>query len=159
MHVSHEQFAGVMRLLSQIVRTSLKAGPILVLLLCAASTAEAAHRPRHGATARRVCDPHTTTLKQFKRTPHSFGGPLATPSQRVLVGLTDPTTRLARATETDDDDDSAAIQNDAPAAQFDLETRGRPVLVPIGVLVRPVDASPRSGACSPKSPRGPPVFA
>jgi hypothetical protein len=146
-----------MRLLSQIVRTPLKSGSILVLmLLVTASSAEAAHR-RHPAPTRRVCDPQTTTLKQFKRTPHSFGGPVALPSQRLLVGLTDPTTRVTRATETDDDDDASAIQNDAPAARFDLETHGAPVLVPLGLLARPHEARLRSGAYSPKSPRGPPT--
>jgi hypothetical protein len=147
-----------MRLLSQIVRTSVKSGSILVLMmLVGVSSAEASHR-RHAAPARRLCDPQTTTLKQFKRTPHSFGGPVALPSQRLLVGLTDPTTRVTRATEADDDDDDAsAIQNDAPAARFDLETRGAPVLVPLGVLARPGTASLRSGAYSPKSPRGPPI--
>ena len=146
-----------MRYLSQIVRTSMRPGPILVLLLLvAASSAEAAHR-RHSAPARRVCDPQTTTLKQFKRTPHSFGGPVALPSQRLLVGLTDPTTRVTRATETDDDDDASAIQNDAPAVQFDLETRGAPVLIPLGLLVRPRDARLHTRAYSPKSPRGPPI--
>jgi hypothetical protein len=145
-----------MRLLSQIVRTPLKSGAIVVLMLLAASSAEAAHR-RHGAPARRVCDPQTTTLKQFKRTPHSFGGPVALPSQRLLVGLTDPTTRVTRATETDDDDDASAIQNDAPVAQSHLETHGGPVLVPIGLLTRSVDARLRTLRFSPKSPRGPPI--
>ncbi len=146
-----------MRYLSQIVRASVRSGAILgLMLLVAASTAEAAHR-RHSAPSRRVCDPQTTTLRQFKRTPHSFGGPIALPSQRLLVGLTDPTTRVTRATETDDDDDATAIQNDAPAVQFDLETRGAPVLIPIGLLVRPLDPRLRAGARSPKSPRGPPI--
>ena len=148
-----------MRFLSPIVRASLKSGAILVLmLLAAASTAEAAHRSRHHlAASHRVCDPQTTTLKQFKRTPHSFGGPIALPSQRLLVGLTDPTTRITRATETDDDDDASAIQNDAPAARFDLETRGVPVLIPLGLLVRPLESRLCTGTDSPKSPRGPPI--
>jgi hypothetical protein len=103
-----------------------------------------------------VCDPQTTTLKQFKRTPHSFGGPIALPSQRLLVGLTDPLTRVTRATATDEDDDASAIQNDAPAAQFDLETRGAPILIPLGLLVHPLDSRLCTGTYSPKSPRGPP---
>ena len=125
-------------------------------MLFAASTAEAAHRPRH-APARRGCDPQTTTLTQFKRSPHSIGGPVALPSQRLLVGLTDPTTRVTRATETDDDDDASAIQNDAPAAQLELEARGGPVLIPLGLLTRPLDSRLRTVAFSPKSPRGPPI--
>ena len=145
-----------MRLLSQIVRTPLKSGAIVVLMLLAASSAEAAHR-RHAPPARRVCDPQTTTLKQFKRTPHSFGGPVALPSQRLLVGLTDPTTRVTRGTETDDDDDASAIQNDAPAAQFDMEPRDGPALVPLGLLTRPLESRLCTLVFSPKSPRGPPI--
>lgn len=145
-----------MRYLSQIVRTPLKSGAILVLMLLAASSAEAAHRPHHTGAGRRATAARAVTLKQFKRTPHSFGGPIALPSQRLLVGLNDPTTRVTRATEPDDDDDASAIQNDAPAARFDLETRGVPVLIPLGLLVRPHDSRLCSGAYSPKSPRGPP---
>ena len=147
-----------MRYLSQIVRTSVKSGAIAVLLLLAASSAEAAHRsPRHTGAARRASLARATTLKQFKRTPHSFGGPVALPSQRLLVGLNDPTTRVTRATEPDDDDDASAIQNDAPAARCDLETHGVPVLIPLGLLVRPLDSRLRTGTYSPKSPRGPPI--
>ena len=146
-----------MRYLSQIVRTPVKSGAILVLMLLAASSAEAAHRSHHSGAGRRATAARAATLKQFKRTPHSFGGPIAFPSQRLLVGLNDPTTRITRATETDDDDDASAIQNDAPAARFDFETRGVPVLIPLGLLVRPLDASLRTGTYSPKSPRGPPI--
>jgi hypothetical protein len=146
-----------MHLLSQIVRTRLKSGAVLVLMLLAASSAEAAHRPHHYGAARRANVARATTLKQFKRTPHTFGGPVALPSQRLLVGLNDPTTRVTRATETDDDDDASAIQNDAPAAQVDLETQGGPVLIPLGLLTRPLDPSLRTGTYSPKSPRGPPI--
>jgi hypothetical protein len=148
-----------MRLLSQIVRTQVKSGAIVVLMLLAAvSSAEAAHRSHHAGATRRASVARATTIKQFKRTPHIFGGPVALPSQRLLVGLNDPTTRVTRATETDDDDDASAIQNDAPAAQFDFETGGVPVLIPIGLLVRPVDSALQAGAYSPKSPRGPPIF-
>jgi hypothetical protein len=129
-----------------------------VLLLLAASSAEAAHRsPRHTGAARRASLARATTLKQFKRTPHSFGGPVALPSQRLLVGLNAPTTRVTRATATDDDDDASAIQNDTSAVQYDLESHGVPVLIPLGVLTHPRDAGIRGGAFSPKSPRGPPI--
>lgn len=148
-----------MRFLSQIVRTSVTAGSILAFLLLAASTAEAAHAhtPRRTVGARRACDARKTTLKQFKRTPHNFGGPVMLPSQRALIGLHDPTTRIARATETDDDDDSAAIQNDAPAARIDIDSCGVPVLRPLGLLAGTATARPRPSAHSPKSPRGPPL--
>ena len=147
-----------MRFLSQIVWTRVRSSAIVVLmLLVAASSAEAAHRSHHNGATRRANVARATTLKQFKRTPHSFGGPIALPSQRLLVGLADPTTRMTRATETDEDDDASAIQNDAPAAQPDLETNGLPVLIPLGLLVRPIDTSLRSGTFAPKSPRGPPI--
>jgi len=147
-----------MHLLSQIVRTPLKcAACVALMLLVAASSAEAAHRPHHNGATRRASVARATTLKQFKRTPHSFGGPVAVPSQRLLVGLNDPTTRVTRATETDDDDDASAIQNDAPAAQCDLETRGVPVLIPLGLAAHPRDPSLRTGTFSPKSPRAPPI--
>jgi hypothetical protein len=147
-----------MRLLSQIVRTRLKSGAIVVLMLLAAvSSAEAAHRSHHAGATRRANLARAATLKQFKRTPHSFGGPVALPSQRLLVGLNDPTRRVTRATETDDDDDASAIQNDAPAAQFDFETHGVPVLIPLGLLAHPIDPDLRTGSYSPKSPRGPPI--
>jgi hypothetical protein len=146
-----------MRFLSQIVRTSVKTGAILLALMLAASTAEAAHGSRHAAAARRACNARKTTLKQFRRTPHNFGGPVAKASPRALVGLTDPTTRITHATETDDDGGSAAIQNDAPATGVDLDVRGAPVLHPIGLLVRVATARPRPRAFSPRSPRGPPL--
>lgn len=152
-----------MRFLSQFVRTSVTAGSILAFVLLAASTAEAAHAHAHTArravAARRACDARKTTLKQFKRTPHHFGGPVMLPSQRALIGLHDPTTRVARATQTDDDDDSAAIQNDAPAARIDIDSRGVPVLRPLGLLTGTATARPRPSAHSPKSPRGPPLAA
>lgn len=147
-----------MRFLSQIVRTSLKSGAIAVLMLLAASSAEAAHRSHHIGAARRANVARATTLTQFKRTPHSFGGPVALPSHRLLVGLNDPTTRVTRATATDDDDDASAIQNDAPAVQFDFESHGVPVLIPLGLIAHPRDASLTSGAYSPKAPRGQPIL-
>lgn len=135
----------------------MRAGTVLVLALLVASSAEAARGPRH-AKLQRVCSPQTTTLRQLKRQPHTFGGPIAQPSQRILIGLTDPTTRIARATATDDDDDGQAIQNDAPATQIDADCAVT-VLTPLGLLVRSVDARPDTHTFSPKSPRGPPPVA
>ena len=146
---------GSMRLLSPIVRMSMRSGPILVLVLLVASSAEASRRTRRPVSPR-VCDPHTTTLHQLKRQPHTFGGPVAPPSQRLLLGLSDPMTRIARATATDDDDDGQAIQNDAPAAQIDADCPFA-VLTPLGLLARSIDPRPHTRAFSPKSPRGPPV--
>jgi len=133
----------------------MRAGVVLALVLLVASSAEAAHGTRRGAT-RRVCGPQSATLRQLKRQPHTFGGPVAPPSQRVLVGLIDPMTRMARATATDDDDDGQAIQNDAPATQIDTECDVA-ALMPLGLLARPIDPRPRTRAFSPKSPRGPPI--
>src|SRR6516162_10013046 len=145
-----------MRLLSPIVRASMRAGTILVLVLLAASSVEAARGPRKAASTRRVCDPQTTTLTQLKRQPHLYGGPVAPPSQLRLGGLTDPMTRIARATETDDDDDGEAIQNDAPATQIDAD-RHVTALTPLGLLARPIDARVVTHTFAPKSPRGPPL--
>ena len=133
----------------------MRAGAVLALLLLVVSSAEAAHGARRGVT-RRVCDPQSTTLRQLKRQPHTFGGPIAPPSQRVLVGLIDPMTRMARATATDDDDDGQAIQNDAPATQIDAEC-DITTLTPLGLLARPIDPRPHTRAFSPKSPRAPPL--
>ena len=147
---------GSMRLLSPIVRMSMRAAPIFVLVLLVASSAEASRRTRRTASPH-TCDVHTTTLRQLKRQPHTFGGPIAPPSQRLLVGLSDPMTRIARATATDDDDDGqATIQNDAPAAQIDADCPFA-VLTPLGLLVGSIDPRPHTRAFSPKSPRGPPV--
>src|ERR1041384_278058 len=145
---SHESFSVFMRLLSPIVRMSMRASAIFVLALFAASSAEAAHT-RH-TKAQRLCSPQTTTLTQLKRQPHKFGGPVAPPSQRVLIGLTDPTTRIARATETDNNDNDQAIQNDAPATSIAADLHVT-VLTPLGLLVGSVDARPRVPAFSPKS--------
>jgi hypothetical protein len=65
-------------------------------------------------------------------------------------------TRIARATETDDDDDGQAIQNDAPATPIAADLHVT-VLTPLGLLVRPIDPRPHVPAFSPKSPRGPPL--
>jgi hypothetical protein len=145
-----------MRCLSLIVRHLTKAGSLFVLMLLVASTAEAARGPRR-SPVRRECAPDSTTINQLRRQPRAFGGPIAQLSPRVLVGLTDPTTRIARASETDDDDDGQAIQNDAPAAHVDLDGRGVPMLRPLGLLVGSFDPRPRTRAFSPKSPRGPPA--
>jgi hypothetical protein len=139
----------------RIVRTLTKAGSLLALVLLFASTAEAAHGARRGSS-RRTCDPHTTNFRQLPRHPKSFGGPLAQPSQRVLAGLTDPMTRMARATHTDDDDDDEAIQNDAPAARIDNDARSILGLRPLGLLTGSFDQQAHTRAFTPKSPRGPP---
>src|SRR5262249_51517717 len=156
-----------MRYLSQIVRTSLKSGAILVLMLLAASSAEAAHRSHHTGAGRRATAARAVTLKQFKRTPHSFGGPVALPSQRLLGGPVarppnalrggpnDRRGRARRATGADEDDAASAIKNDARAARGDPETRGVPLFFPPALLAPPPDPRLSAGTYSPKSPRGP----
>jgi hypothetical protein len=63
--------------------------------------------------------------------------------------------RNVRHAHSDDDDD--AIQNDAPAAAFDVE----PVfgLRPLGIFVEPVEPQSFARHDSPRPPRGPPPAA
>jgi hypothetical protein len=79
--------------------------------------------------------------------------------RQLQFGLTDPTARLVRGTHTDFGGQQAAIQNDSPAARIDQHDSALPSLRPLELLVRAVDARPRSLACSPRRPRGPPLAA
>src|SRR5262245_54983230 len=129
----------------------------LVWLVSVLPASAATGRP---AAAGPICDPQTTTLRKLSRLPRSFGGPLKQARPRQLqFGLTDPTARLLRGTHTDFSGQQAAIQNDAPAARIDQHDGALPSLRPLELLVRAVDARPRSLACSPRKPRGPPLAA
>lgn len=149
-----QQFS--MRCLSPIVRTWLKAGALVALVLLFASAAEAARGPRR-ARERPTCDPATTKLRHLPRVPKTYGGPVAKLSERVLAGLVDPMTRMERVVLSDDQDDDEAIQNDAPAAHTDADERAMPVLTPIGLFIGPLDTRLSTRDCLPKSPRGPPL--
>ena len=135
-------------------RLLMRASSVAVLWLLFASVGYAAPAPQ--ATAGRVCDNSTVLSKKQLRHRKSFGGPLARPSTRAQAGLIDPMALMKRGSFPDDDDDDAAIQNDAPAAQIDADERPTPALRPIGLLPRTDDPRLPDRAFTPRSPRGPP---
>src|SRR5438128_2566913 len=108
-----------MRFFSLPLRTLTVASSVVLVWLLSVCVADAA-ATRHGK-AGPICDPQTTTLRTLPRHPKSFGGPLRTPSYRVLAGLIDTASQMQRATHTNLDGGDAAIQNDAPAAHVDAE--------------------------------------
>jgi len=127
----------------------------LVGLACAAASAQAAPRSGVGPTDE-PCDPHTTTLRKFMRTPKSFGGPVAKRLRRVRIVVPDATARLLRGARPNLGESAAVIQNDSAAADLDVDDCPVPSLRPLGVLARPHECRPRSHAFSPRDPRGPP---
>jgi hypothetical protein len=148
-----------MQLFSPHLRTLVKAGSrgllVSICLLWAAS-ANAAPAPRSSKT---VCDPQTTAARRLLRHPRSFGGPIKLPPERTLLGLDELAPRVTRWTHGNLGDENQAIQNDAPAARMDGDDQRVPTLRVVGRLVGSVDPHTRTLACSPKSPRGPPVAA
>ncbi|HEY2904744.1 MAG TPA: hypothetical protein VGJ29_02530 [Vicinamibacterales bacterium] len=146
-----------MRLSSSMLRTVMKASALAVLWVLCASVATAA--PVHHRSKPRVCRTHGARLNKLQPHPASVGGPVAPPSTRALAGLADPILLLTRATQTNVDDDVAAIQNDSPAARIDCGLRLAPAFAPIGVLARIADRLPKLHRFSPRSPRGPPYSA
>jgi len=156
MRLPTDCLTGFMRDLSSIVRTSVAAASVALVCLAAAQPASAAPSRRFAGP---VCDPQTTTLRKLARQPKSFGGPLKPVRTLQLFGLTDPSARLQRGSGATFDGDEAAIQNDAPAARMDEESRAVPSLCPLGLLARPVDGSPHNPASCPRAPRGPPMAA
>ena len=134
-------------------------GCAVLFWLVSASLAQAASTQAHHATGS-LCDANSTTLRKLIRHSKSFGGPLARRPLRALFGLSDVTARLQRGAHASmNDGDDAAIQNDAPAANVDIDGRAVPRLQPLGQLVGSLDRRPRTRLFSPKSPRGPPVAA
>ncbi|HTK29722.1 MAG TPA: hypothetical protein VL309_09235 [Vicinamibacterales bacterium] len=133
----------------------MKAGGLTLLWLLCASLAEAA--PHHHRRARtRLCDPHARrTLRTIEKT-HRQAGPVSAPSTRALAGLADPTLLFQRGHGPIFGDDVVFITTDAPAARIEADARLVPAFEPVGVLGRTVDRLPRTLACSPRSPRGPP---
>jgi len=147
-----------MRFNSSPARMLMRTSCVVLFWLLAPSLAQAAVTLGPRSTGA-LCDEHSTTLRKLIRHAKSFGGPLAKPAQRALFGLSDVTARLQRGVHTNMNDDDAAIQNDAPAANIDADTRTTPTLHPLGLLDSALDRHPRTGAFTPKSPRGPPVAA
>jgi hypothetical protein len=136
----------------------MKAGSVALLWLLSVSVCDAS-TAIHGARkarARRACDPQTTVQK-LPRKPVSYGGPLARPSARAQIGLTDPVARLLRGSRAVLQDNLQAIQNDAPMAP--IVSDPIPLLQPLGAFVDAFAPRPRSGADFPRSPRGPPTVA
>jgi len=146
-----------MRLSSPRLRAVMKASALAVLWLLCASVATAA--PAHHRGKPRVCKTHGPRVPKLHRHPASVGGPVAPPSTRALAGLADPILLLTRATQTNVDDDVAAIQNDSPVARIDCGLRLAPAFAPIGVLARTANRLPNLHRFSPRSPRGPPCSA
>jgi hypothetical protein len=138
------------------VRTMMRASGALVLWLLCASLADAA--PVQRGAAGPLCDPQTPAHRKLPRHPKSFGGPLRVrPESRGVV--TDMTARLQRGRRANLLGDDDAIQNDAPAAQLDIDERATPALRWLGVLLGSADGCPDTRSFSPRSPRGPPVTA
>jgi len=98
------------------------------------------------------------TLRALLKRPSSAGGPVVRPGFRIHSGLPYTTTLFQRGSHLGLNDYDAAIQNDAPAAQFDADEDVRPALRPLGVLASSFDRLPSSSVFSPRSPRGPPHF-
>jgi hypothetical protein len=106
-----------------------------------------------------VCDPRTAPLRKVIAA-RASQGPVASRSTRMQQGgLTETTARLRRASRTKLDEDAEAIQNDAPAAQIDLDHGTTSPLRPLGVLGSSIDRLPPAAPCSTRPPRGPPVKA
>jgi hypothetical protein len=130
----------------------------LLWLLGSSSVAHAAPGLNRGS--RLICDvqAQARALRKLLRHPKSYGGPLATRPQRDRLAVRlDLTDHMRRAKRTANGHDAAAIQNDAPAARVAAEDQAPPSLESLGFLTGPVDSHPRTRACSPPSPRGPPA--
>jgi hypothetical protein len=140
-----------MRFTSSIVRTLTKGGSLVLLWLLIPTFVYAAPAPRRGGA--RVCDPAAVTLRKLARLPKSIGGPLARPSMRAQVGLSDSIATIHRSARSVLDDDDEAIQNDAPVAWHGADDH----LEPVGSLVRACVHKPQPLVFSPRSPRGPPL--
>lgn len=152
-----------MRRFPLFMRMLLKASRVGVpclLLLASAAVAHAEPQSPRASSRRRlsVCDPRTTSMRRVMGHRASLG-PVANRPAGAQAGLIDTTAQLRRATRTKlDQNEDAAIQNDAPAARIDFADRATPVLRPIGVLCNSFDRLPATLAYLPRSPRGPPSF-
>jgi hypothetical protein len=138
-----------MRLLSSFMRLAVTAGSLVAPWLAVAAPVEASQRPVTVKHERRVvCDPRVPPRRLLQQVAHA-----ADSTPRVLRTVT---ARLQRASLTPEDDDDAAIQNDAPVARFDVAREVAP-LEPLGVLTSSGFSRPNHRTFSPRSPRGPPV--
>jgi hypothetical protein len=147
-------------MLRTLLQTSALAVPCLVCL--AAASMARADQPQVSRAQRHrlmICDPRTAPLRKVIAAKASQG-PVASRSTRMQGGgLTDTAPRLLRASRTKLDEDAEAIQNDAPAAQIDLDEGTTSPLRPLGVLSSSFDRLPTATPFSTRRPRGPPVQA
>jgi len=142
------------------LRTLLKTGLVALLWVVSSASATYAASAPSDLRDRLVCDvqAQSRALRRLLRHPKSYGGPLATrPAHGRLALRLDLTDHIHRAKRSTTTNDAAAIQNDAPAARVDGDDQPPPPLQSLGFLVGPVDSHPRTHACSPRSPRGPPA--
>ena len=145
-----------MHYLSPKLRAVVRASSLVTVCLLWASAASAAPGPyAPKSNSKTVCDP--VASRRLPRHPRSFGGPLRQPKQ--LLTFDELTAHVARTPQGDLGNQNQAIQNDAPAARMDAGDRPLPTLCIVGLLVGSIDPHPRTHACSPKSPRGPPLHA
>lgn len=140
---------------SLIVQKLMKGGSLVLLGLLIPTLASAAPAPRRGGA--RACDPSAFTVRKLARLAKTIGGPLARPSTRAQIGLSDSIANVHRGTRSTFAADDEAIQNDAPAAWHDADEDLAPGLEPLGSLVRSRVYQPTTHAFSPRSPRGPPI--
>jgi hypothetical protein len=136
-----------------------RAGGALALSLFCATAAFAAPAANRHSRVHRTCSQKSYLRKLAPQHVKSFGGPLAHSSTPHVAGLTDLTALLKRGLRANLPDDDEAIQNDAPAARIDVDTRQVPALLPLGLLPRSFDTRLSTHSCSRRSPRGPPTSA
>ena len=136
-----------------------RAGGAMALSLFCATVAFAAPAAHRHSRAHRTCSQKATYARKLPRHVKSFGGPLARSSTPHVAGLTDLTALLRRGLRANLPDDDEAIQNDAPAARIDVDTRHVPALQPLGRLPRSFDTRLSTHSYSRRSPRGPPTSA
>jgi hypothetical protein len=148
----------VMRFNSSPARMLMRASCVVALWLLSPSLAQAAAAQGQRSSGE-LCDAHSTTLRKLIRHSKSYGGPLAKRPHRALFGLSDVTARVQRGASANMNVDDAAIQNDAPAANIDVDEGAGPTLHPLGLLVGSLDRQARTQAFTPQSPRAPPSAA
>jgi len=128
---------------------------VLLWLLSVTSSA-AAHAPRQArGHFRAQTSSETFSVNKLRRLTPAIGTTSLVRVHKVRLALAVRRSHLqhaARTTQNADDDD--AIQNDAPAAHFDVN----PCLAlrPIGVFIDDLEQQPFTLTTSPRSPRGPP---
>jgi len=147
-----------MRPLVTLLRSPIKAIPVLALWAMAATAASAAPAPDYTHSSLPCDGQQPPTLKKLPWHPKSYGGPLASRARSRRSGPRfDLSAHMHRAKRTGLGNEGAAIQNDAPAARVDFDDSSLAALRPLGFLIGPVDSHPRTRAFSPRSPRGPPA--